>query len=110
MAVEDEVSVQKKIIFVLILLVLVVCAMSIYFLISNFRLRQSLKFSQTGGAKKSVGAQQYQKLEQDLKRDLEEKYQADMVSYQAMIKRLDQEKNKQQELKAKIQELEKNTK
>ena len=54
--------------------------------------------------KKNTDLQGYQQEEVDLKKGLEEKYRADMVSYQVMVRRLELEKNKQKELKEKIME------
>ncbi|MBL7130013.1 MAG: hypothetical protein ISS45_01180 [Candidatus Omnitrophica bacterium] len=98
---------QRKVVLILILVLFLLCGMSIYLLRSNLSLKESLKeIPGTEEAKKKTSLER-KKLKEDLKRDLEEKYQADMVSYQAMIKRLELEKKKQKELKEKIEQLEK---
>lgn len=75
---------------------------------SNLRLRQALKETpRTERVERKIDLRQHRKLREDLKRDLEEKYRADMVSYRVMIKRLEQEKKRQKELEEKLEELKK---
>ena len=87
---------RKSIIFVLIILVLVFCGVSIFFIFSKPKPKQPFK--------NNTDLQRYQQEETDLKKDLEEKYRADLISYQVMVRRLELEKNKQKELKEKIME------
>ena len=87
---------QKKVVLATKLFLLLFCALGIYLLISNLILRQSLKkitkFAEIAKDKDSL---QHKKLEEGIRRDLEEKYRADMVSYKVVAKRLEQEQNKQ---------------
>ena len=85
---------RKSIVLILIILILVFCGISILLIFS--KLKPPLK--------KNTDLQGYQQEEVDLKKGLEEKYRADMVSYQVMVRRLELEKNKQKELKEKIME------
>jgi len=67
--------------------------LSAYLLISNFRLQRSLK-NLSNEAKhnlESAGISQSQ-IRSDIKKSLEEKYRADIVSHRVMIKRLEREK------------------
>ena len=100
---------QRKVVLILILLLFILCVMSIFLLRSNLSLKESLKEAPGSEETKKRVVLERKKLKEDLKRDLEEKYQADMVSYQAMIKRLELEKKRQEELKEKIDKLEKGT-
>jgi len=86
----------KSIVLALMILVLVFCGVSIFFIFSKPKFKQPLK--------NNTDLQRYQQKEADLKKDLEEKYRADLVSYQVMVRRLELEKNKQKELKDKIME------
>ena len=88
---------QKKVVLVARLFLFVSAAMGIYFLISNLILRESLKkISRAAAIIKDKDSQQYKKLQEDIKRDMEEKYRADMISYQVVTKRLEQQKIKQE--------------
>ena len=88
---------QRKIILVARLFLFVFCGMGVYFLISNLMLRESLKkISQEAVIIKDKDSQQHKKLEEDIRRDMEEKYRADMISYQVVAKRLEQKKIKQE--------------
>jgi len=70
--------------------------MGIYFLISNVMLMNSLKkISYETALMKDKDSLQYKKLQDDIRRDMEEKYRADMISYQVVEKRLEQKKIKQ---------------
>lgn len=70
--------------------------------IYNLRLKQSLKKDlNTKISKQEIDLQQHNKLKEDLKRDLEEKYRADMISYKVVAKRLEQEQNKENSLTGK---------
>lgn len=99
---------QRKIILVARLFLFVFCGMGIYLLISNLMLRESLKkISQEAVIIKDKDSQQHKKLEEDIRRDMEEKYRADMISYQVVAKRLEQEQNRQKNLREKISQTEK---
>ncbi|MDD5505380.1 MAG: hypothetical protein PHR73_01310 [Candidatus Omnitrophica bacterium] len=90
---------QRKFVLVARLLLFVFCGMGVYLLISNLMLRESLKkISKAAAAIKDKDTQQYKKIEQGIRRDMEEKYRADMISYQVVNRRLEQEKNRQNDL------------
>lgn len=86
---------HKSTVLILIILVLVFCGLSIFF-VFGFKPKQILKID--------AALQRDHQAEENLKRDLEEKYRADLISYQVMSRRLELEKNKQKELKEKIME------
>lgn len=97
---------QKKVALIARLFLFVFCAAGVYLLASNFILRKSLKnITQAEANKKDKDLERHKKLQDEQKKDLEERYQADMVSYKAMVKRLEREKNKQKELKGEIKQL-----
>lgn len=88
---------ERKVVSVARLLLFVFCGIGIYLLISNLILRESLKkMSKAAAIIKDKDSQQYKKLQEDIKRDMEEKYRADMISYQVVTKRLEQKKIKQE--------------
>ena len=81
------------------LFLFVFCGICVYLLISNFMLKESLKkISRSAAIIKDKDSQQHKKLEEGIRSDMEEKYRADMVSYQVVVKRLEQEKNRQKGL------------
>ncbi len=87
---------QRKVVWLARLCLFVFCGMGIYFLISNFMLRNSLKkISYETALMKDKDSLQYKKLQDNIRRDMEEKYRADMISYQVVEKRLEQKKIKQ---------------
>ena len=86
---------HKSTVLILIILILIFCGLSVFF-VFGFKPKQILKID--------AALQRDHQAEENLKRDLEEKYRADLISYQVMSKRLELEKNKQKELKEKIME------
>jgi len=90
--------VQRKVIFVARLSLFVFCGgMGIFFLVSNLILRESLKkISKATAIMKDKDSLQYKKLQEDTRRDMEEKYRADMISYKVVAKRLEQRKIEQE--------------
>ncbi len=81
------------------LFLLVFFGVGVYLLISNLMLRDSLKkISKAAAIIKDKDSQQYKKLQENIRRDMEEKYRADMVSYQVVTRRLEQEKNRQRQV------------
>ena len=91
---------QKKDVLIARLVLFLFCATGVYLLSSNLMLRRSLKeITRVEANKKDRQLEQHKKLQDEQRRDLQERYQADVISYQAMVKRLEQEKNKQKELK-----------
>jgi len=94
--------VLKKVI--LILLGIVLIGANVYFLIINSDLKRILQKSEED-FKKQLSMEQ-----EKIRKDSEEKYRADMVSYQAMAKRIELEKNKTKEMQLNIENLEKEIK
>ena len=87
---------QRKVALFAKLVLFVFCGIGIYLLTSNLILRESLKkISKAAAIIKDKDSQQYKKLQEDIRRDMEEKYRADMISYQVVTKRLEQKKNRQ---------------
>jgi hypothetical protein len=90
--------VQKKAVSAVYLILFVSCGIVVYLLIRNLMLKKSLEgISTAAAAAKDKDSRQNIKVEQDIRRDMEEKYKADMISYQVVRKRLEQEKNRQRE-------------
>jgi len=82
--------------------------LGVYLLISNLMLRQTLKkITKTAVTSKNQDAQKHKKIEEGIIRDMEEKYRADMISYQVVAKRLEQEQNRQKNLREGIRQAEK---
>ena len=100
---------QRKVVLVARLSLFLFCGvLGIYFLVSNLVLRESLKkISKATAIMKDKDSLQYKKLQEDTRRDLEEKYRADMVSYKVVAKRLELEKNKQKDLREETKKAEK---
>jgi len=81
------------------LILFVFCVIGAYLLVSNLILRVSLKkLSKETAVIKDKDSEQYKQLQADIRRDMEEKYRADMISYKVVTKRLEQAKEKQNEL------------
>lgn len=74
----------------------------VYFYRANLGLKE--RFDNIAQKKEAEFSQQLSREQQRLKRSLEEKHRADKVSYQAMSKRLEIEKQKSQELNKKLEE------
>jgi regulatory protein YycI of two-component signal transduction system YycFG len=73
-----------------------------YLFLTNAHLKKSLEeFSKQ---KESEFSARIQKEKEFIRKDLEQKYQADIVSYQAMAQRLEMEKQRSKELEAKLSE------
>jgi len=94
--------VQKKAVLVAQLFLLVFCVIGLCLLIANLMLKKSFReISKAVVIAKDRDSQEHLKLEQNLRKDIEEKYRADMVSYRVVAKRLEQEKEKQKNLELK---------
>ncbi len=98
---------NKKNFFILIFFLLVFCVTSIYFLMSNVSLRESLKNKLNIEDIERKMSAESGKIRAKFKKDLSDKRKADGVSYRAIVKRLEMEEKKQLELKSKIDQLEK---
>ena len=83
--------------------VLVLAAVTFYFYRVNLSFRE--RFSRALENKKMEFREQLSKQRDFVKKDLEEKYRADIVSYQAMEKRLQIEQKKTDELNRKLKNL-----
>ena len=90
----------KTILTLLIALVVLLCCLCAYFMVSSIAREHTLVI---------MDKKNQQELERTIARekelirkDLEEKYAADIVSYDAMAKRLELEKQKARELEAKL--------
>lgn len=85
---------QKKALLAVQLIFFVSCGIGLYLLIRNLMLKKSLEgISKAAVAAKDKDSRQNIKVKHDIERDMEEKYKADMISYQVVRKRLEQEKN-----------------
>jgi len=71
----------------------------VYLAFANFQLNN--KFKTFEKAKQVEFKEKLAKARELIRQDLQGKYSADIVSYQAMVKRLEIEKNKVKELEAK---------
>lgn len=80
------------------LAILVLSVITVYFYRTNLGLEHVLQKKETEFGEKLSAEQE------KLREDLEEKYRADMVSYEVMSKRLEIEKKKAEELKSKLGE------
>lgn len=94
---------QRKVYLVAKFFLFISCGIGAYLLISNLILRESLKnISKAAAIIKDKDSQQHKRIEKDIRSDIEEKYRADMISYQVVQKRLEQEKNRQKQAQEKI--------
>jgi hypothetical protein len=101
-AAENEVgSVQKKVVLFASLLLFILFSATAYLGISNLRLKEFLKKGlRTKITRQGADLQKHKKIKEGLKRGLEEKYRADMISSRVAAKRLKQEQARQGETKA----------
>ena len=87
---------------VLILIIGGLCVLTVWLIIAHFRLNKSLK--EVNIIKEQEFNRQLIKEKDFIKKDLDEKYRADLVSYQAMQKRLELQKKKIKELESVVKE------
>ena len=95
---------EKKTKIILIVISVLLGIASISFLKSNLSLRANLRkasVKQEAEIKEQV-ASRTRESRKAIKRDLEEKYRADQVSYRVMAKRLELEKEKREELEDRL--------
>ena len=86
---------QKKAVLFSSLFLFALVSVSVYLWIYSLRLKgASKKYSNTKIAKQVADLQRHMKIKEDLKRSLEEKYRADMISSRAAAKRLEQMQDK----------------
>lgn len=87
---------QKRAVLFIILFLFAFSFATACLWIYNLRLKQTLKKDlNTKIAKQGIDLQKYNKVKENLKRGLEEKYRADMISYKVVTKRLEQEQGNQ---------------
>jgi flagellar motility protein MotE (MotC chaperone) len=98
----------KKIsLFILIIVIFLLAGLFASFLVTNLSLRTAL-----GDLENKKEAELKSKIAQErelIRKDLDEKYRADLVSFEAMAKRLEIEKKRLKDLEEKMQKLEENT-
>ena len=95
---------EKKTKIILIVIAVLLGISSISFLKSNLSLRANLReasIKQEAEIKEQV-ASKTRESRKAIKRDLEEKYRADQVSYRVMVRRLELEKEKRKELEDRL--------
>ncbi len=87
---------QRKVVLVCGFILAVFCAAGVYLWVSNLMLKASLnKDLEAKTLRQGVDLKKHKKMKDDLRKRMEEKYRADMVSYQAAKIRLEREKSKQ---------------
>ncbi|MDD5282342.1 MAG: hypothetical protein PHC37_06980 [Candidatus Omnitrophica bacterium] len=102
---------QRKVILAVKLFLLIFCGIGGYLLISNLMLKESLKkITKAVTIVKNKDPQKHKKLEEDIRRKMEEKYRADMISYKVVMKRLKQEQDRQKNSSGKVNTLNKKDK
>ena len=90
-------------VFVLIIMSIFFLCLSVYYHLDNISLQRSLS-EVSNRAKEDFKAAVIKEREL-IRRDLDEKYRADLVSFEAMAKRVELEKKKVKELQEKIRDL-----
>jgi sensor histidine kinase regulating citrate/malate metabolism len=95
-------NVQKKVVLSVSLFLFVFIVVLAYLWISNLKLKESLKKDLKARiTNQGKDLQKHRKIKEDIRRSLEEKYRADMVSSRVVTKRLEQAQNKEKDLKVK---------
>ncbi|MDD5129046.1 MAG: hypothetical protein PHO40_05285 [Candidatus Omnitrophica bacterium] len=93
---------QKKVVLSVSLFLFVFIVVLAYLWISNLKLKESLKKDLKARiTNQGKDLQKHRKIKEDIRRSLEEKYRADMVSSRVVTKRLEQAQNKEKDLKVK---------
>lgn len=88
---------RRKVVLAASFLLFIFCATAAYLWVSNLMLKDSLKKAvKTKVSRQEMDLERHKKIKEGLRRELEEKYRADMISYRAVTKRLEQEKLKQE--------------
>jgi len=98
----------KKGILLLVITASLLCGLNIYFYVSNLSLRSAI-----GNLNKEKEKEFKSRLGKEralVRKDLDEKYRADLVSFEAMHKRLEIEKSRIKELQEKLKKFEKKEK
>jgi len=96
---------NKPIIILFSLILILICAMCVYFIFVNMNLKNQVV--NIDSVKQKEFNIKLEKNKEEIAKDIEEKYHADMVSYEAMFKRLEMEKKKVKDLQGELEELKK---
>lgn len=92
---------NKRIVSIVIISLFI--ATTAYFLRANITLKESARNERIEFDKRMES--ECVNIRVEIRKDLEEKYRADIISYQAMIKRLELEKKRMRALEKEIEEL-----
>jgi len=96
---------RRKGVLVLVVIAFLLCALNIYFYLNNLNLKQAIAGLDI--EKEKEFKNRLVKERALIKKDLDEKYRADLVSFEAMHKRLEIEKTRMKELQGKLKKFEK---
>ncbi len=86
----------RRVIVLVIVFFILICGLCGYLIVANFGLRNALK--EVNNLKEAEYKKRIIAEKEFIKKELEEKYRADLVSFEAMHKRLEIEKQKNREL------------
>ncbi len=87
---------QKRVVLVCGFILFMFLASGAYLWVSNIMLKASLKKDlKAKASRQGIDLKKHKKMKEDIRKKLEEKYRADMISYQAAKIRLEREKNNQ---------------
>ena len=90
----------------LIILAVLFVIVNLFIIQSNMTLKRSLVAKNVESAEKIK--LERENIRDEVRQDLDEKYRADIVSYKAMVKRLEFERKKMKKLEEELEELKKN--
>jgi len=98
---------MKIITTIFLLIIGVLCISTFLLLKSNMAFRALIKISENKYKESLVNdvSLKLRDIKRDVSRDLEEKYQADIVSYKVMIERLKREEEKRKKLEENLKKL-----
>ncbi len=96
---------RRKGVLALVVIAFLLCALNIYFYLNNLNLKQAIAGLDI--EKEKEFKNRLVKERALIKKDLDEKYRADLVSFEAMHKRLEIEKTRMKELQGKLKKFEK---
>jgi len=95
---------NKPFILLFALILILICAMCAYFVFVNMDLKNQVV--NIDSVKQKEFSIKLEKNRESIAKDIEEKYHADMVSYEAMFKRFEVEKQRVVDLKNKLKQAE----
>ena len=96
---------RRKGVLALVVIAFLLCALNIYFYLNNLNLKQAIAGLDI--EKEKEFKNRLVKERALIRKDLDEKYRADLVSFEAMHKRLEIEKTRIKELQGKLKKFEK---